>query len=198
MKTLAERNSVYELVIVVKRGICTEMIWVSDKNVANRLASVIYGKNMGFVDIKDKTFLIELTSVECKNLGLRKDCTSETFMFHTSKITSWLEMHLAPENLFDIESILESATFKPRTIVLAKIAGRECLVKFNKHINKDVMAEFINKGYELIDDFTFISNAALRLFSFMVPSTKSNIVEYEISNTTATRFKKLIADIRQA
>ena len=192
MKTLAQRNSVYELVIVVKRGICTELIWVSDKALVNRLSSIVYDKQMSFMDQLDKTYLIELLPVDCKKLGLKRDCTSETFMFNTNKMKDWLETHIEEEKLFDIKAIIDAAEFQPRTIVLASHNGRDCLIKLTRKLSEKIWKPFIDAGYMFQVSCNFTSNEALRLFSFMVPSTKSNIVDYEIGPTTVKRFKSLL------
>lgn len=191
MKTLAQRNSVYELVIVVKRGICTELVWVSDKNLVNRLSSVVYDKQMGFMDQLDKTYLIELLPAECKKFGLKRDCTSETFMFNTNKMKDWLETHIEEEKLFDIKVILDEAKFQKRTIVLASHNGHDCLIKL-RTFTKNIWKPFIEAGYMFQVSCTFTSNEALRLFSFMVPATKSNMVDYEIGQQTVKRFKSLL------
>lgn len=191
MKTLAQRNSVYELVIVVKRGICTELVWVSDKNLVNRLSSIVYDKQMGFMDQLDKTYLIELLPADCKKLGLKRDCTSETFMFNTNKMKDWLETHIEEEKLFDIKAILDEAKFQKRTIVLASHNGRDCLIKL-RTFTKNIWKPFIEAGYMFQVSCTFTSNEALRLFSFMVPATKSNMVDYEIGQQTVKRFKLLL------
>ena len=191
MKTLAQRNSVYELVIVVKRGICTELVWVSDKALVNRLSSIVYDKQMGFMDQLDKTYLIELLPVECKKFGLKRDCTSETFMFNTNKMKDWLETHIEEKELFDIKAILDEAKFQKRTIVLASYNGRDCLIKL-RTFTKNIWKPFIEAGYVFQVSCTFTSNEALRLFSFMVPATKSNMVDYEIGQHTVKRFKSLL------
>lgn len=192
MKTLAQRNSIYELVIVVKRGICTELIWVSDKNLTNRLSSVVYDKQMGFMNQFDRTYLIEVLHIDCKIFGLKKDCTSERFMINTAKMKQWLDINLAPDRLFDIEAILNSAEFKPRTIILASTkSGRECLIKVSK-FNEKVAHTLVNAGYKLLNSCKFTTNEGLRLFAFMVPSTTSDIVDYEIGQQTVKRFKLLL------
>lgn len=191
MKTLAQRNSVYELVIVVKRGICTELVWVSDKNLVNRLSSVVYDKQMGFMDQLDKTYLIELLPVECKKFGLKRDCTSEMFIFNTNKMKDWLETHTEENKLFDIKAILDEAKFQKRTIVLASHNDRDCLIKL-RTFTKNIWKPFIDAGYVFQVSCTFTSNEALRLFSFMVPATKSNMVDYEIGQHTVKRFKSLL------
>lgn len=191
MKTLAQRNSVYELVIVVKRGICTELVWVSDKALVNRLSSIVYDKQMGFMDQLDKTYLIELLPVECKEFGLKRDCISETFMFNTNKMKDWLETHIEEKKLFDIKAILDEAKFQKRTIVLASRNGRDCLIKL-RTFTKNIWKPFIEAGYMFQVSCTFTSNEALRLFSFMVPATKSNMVDYEIGQQTVKRFKSLL------
>ena len=191
MKTLANLTNGRELVIVVKRGICTELIWTSLKNVANVLAKTVYSNKMGSSNCLSNTYLIDLNIDEIKELGLKRDSVEHT-KFNTSKMVSWLNEHLIDENLYDIENIISENKFSSRHISLFfnKETGKHILVKTTRKLNEKLNEKLAETNYTLEKTTLFVENSILRLFAFMDITTGSKIAIYEISGKSLTEFNK--------
>lgn len=190
MKTLA--NVQNELVIVISRGIVSQLIWTSRKQMYNNFAKNVYGRNIGTKDAVKNTRLIEVKVEDCKFLGLTKNSVD---IFNTSKLKE--KFHFTEENEIDVNEIINSMSFKPRHIALWKKDGAYYLTKSSVRTNlrKEVYDKMIEDGYTFICSYTFESaedNAFLKYFAFLDISKKNSIKSHLISDTAMHGFLKIL------
>lgn len=189
MKTLA--NVQNELVIVISRGIVSQLIWTSRAQLYNNFAKNVYGRNIGTKDTVKNTRVIEVKAEDCKLYGLTKNSVD---VFNTSKVKE--KFHFTEENEIDVNEIINTMSFKPRHIALWKKDGAHYLTKSSVRTNlrKQVYDKMIEDGYTFICSYTFGNaedNALLKYFAFMDIS-KNNSISYLISDTAMHGFLKIL------
>lgn len=194
MKTLA--NVQNELVIVISRGIVSQLIWTSKKEFYNNFAKNVYGRNIGTKDALKNTKVIEVKFEDCEFYGLKKN-SSESYIINTSKLKEIFKQYLVEENEFDVNEIISNMSFKPRHIVLWKKDGAHYLTKSS--VRTDLRQEVYNKmtenGYTFICSYTFgnVEDAKLlKYFAFMDISKKNSIESYLISDAAMHGFLKIL------
>lgn len=192
MKTLA--NVQNELVIVISRGIVSQLIWTSNEQLYNNFAKNVYGRNIGTKDALKNTKVIDVKSEDCKFYGMKKN-SNENYIFNTSKLKE--KFNLTEDNEIDINEIVNNMSFKPRHIVLWKKDGVHYLTKSSVRtdLRQDVYNEMIENGYTFICSYTFRKAEDIQLlkyFAFMDISKKNSIESYHISDTAMHGFLKIL------
>lgn len=190
MKTLA--NVQNELVIVISRGIVSQLVWTSKAQLYNNFAKNVYGKNIGTKNALNNTQVIDVKTEDCKFYGLTKNSRDN---FNTSKLKE--KFHLTEENEIDVNEIINSMSFKPRHIALWKKDGAHYLTKSSVRtdLTKQVYDKMIEDGYTFICSYTFKRtkrNSLLKYFAFMDISEKDSIKSYLISDTAMHGFLKIL------
>lgn len=192
MKTLA--NVQNELVIVISRGIVSQLIWTSKEQLYNNFAKNVYGRNIGTKDVVKNTRVIDVKAEDCKFYGMKKN-SDESYIFNTSKLKE--KFNITEENEIDVNEIINNMSFKPRHIALWKKDGAHYLTKasIRKDLRKDVYDKMIENGYTFICSYTFGNDKdaqLLKYFAFMDISKKNSIDPYLISDTAMHGFLKLL------
>lgn len=196
MKALNQKSSVMEFVIVVERGICFQIIWSSEEQLANNLAYAVYGSQIGTTDAFHKTHIIELTKENCKKLGLKRDHRDDCiFGRKGQELISRIENLIKGEDTqFDILEVFAYANYKPRYISLYEKDGEYFLSK-TARFNKKVTASYVMKGYTHVAGNMFKNPDVLKYFAFMnIDNTASE--NYRISKKAAKQFINIVKAVQ--